>query len=151
MPKNRRVFLKKTAVFTASALISSQSVCSQWMTENPQSNLLDNIIPKLSAIDSTIIDTDKIEIKLPKIAGKGIAVPITVSSSLENIQSISIWVEKNPMPLVAMFRLSTQLDAFVSARLKILETSDIIVIVETADKLYRAKEQIRVIIDGCGY
>jgi sulfur-oxidizing protein SoxY len=81
---------------------------------------------------------------------RSIAVPITVTSSLENIQSISLLVEKNSIPLVATFRLSAQLDAFISARLKMAETSDVIVIVETRDSLYRAKEQVKVIIGGCG-
>lgn len=150
MANHRRAFLKKTAVFATSALaISSQPVQAQWLAENFSSNLLDSTA-KSSAKNSDIIDTDKIEIKLPKIAEKGIAVPITVSSSLENIQTISILVEKNPIPLVASFRLSAQLDAFVSARLKMAETSDVIVIIETDDGLYRAKAQVKVIIGGCG-
>jgi sulfur-oxidizing protein SoxY len=146
MPKNRRAFLKKTVVFTASALaVSLPSVKAQWLAENFSPNILDD------TAKPNIIDTDKIEIKLPKIAENGVAVPITVSSSLENIQTISILVEKNPLPLVAIFRLSAQLDAFVSARLKMVETSNIIVIVETHDGLYRAKEQVKIILGGCGY
>lgn len=142
---NRREFLKKTAVFTTSALvISTQSAHAQWLEEEFSPNLLN----KKSKIE--VIDTDKIEIKLPKIAEKGVAVPITVTSSLENIQVISIFVEKNPVPLVATFRLSAQLEAFVSARLTMEETSDVIVILETYDELYRAKEQVKVIIGGCG-
>ncbi len=145
MANHRRAFLKKTAVFTASALaVTAQSVHAQWFSENFAPNIVDG------TAKPDIIDTDKIEIKLPKIAEKGIAVPITISSSLENIQTISIFVEKNPIPLVASFRLSAQLEAFVSARLKMTETSDVIVMVETRDGLYRAKEQVKVIIGGCG-
>lgn len=144
MPKNRREFLKTTAVFATSVLaISTQSVKAQWLTEN--------ILGTAKPLLGDVIDTDKIEIKLPKIAEKGSAVPITVSSSLENIKTISIFVEKNPLPLVATFQLSAELEAFVSARLKMAETSDIIVMVETLDGLYRAKEQVKVILGGCGY
>ncbi len=142
MSNYRREFLKKTAVLTTSALaISTKSVHAQWLAESFPPNL---------TVKRDIIDTDKIEIKLPKIAGNGAAVPITVSSSLENIKSISILVEKNAMPLVAKFSLSTELDAFVSARVKMAETSNVIVLVETHEGLYRAKEQVKVILGGCG-
>ena len=145
MSNYRREFLKKTAVLTTSALaISTQSVHAQWLAESFSPNLLDGTVKR------DIIDTDKIEIKLPKIAGNGAAVPITVSSSLDNIQSISILVEKNPIPLVAKFNLSAELDVFVSARLKMAETSNVIVLVETREGLYRAKEQVKVILGGCG-
>jgi len=144
MSNSRRKFLKKTVLFTTSALIYTPSVHGQWLAENFAPNLLG------STEKRDIIDTDKIEIKLPKIAEKGIAVPITVNSSLDNIQTISILVEKNPIPLVATFRLSAQLEAFVSARLTMAETSDVIVLVETPNGLYRAKEQVKVVIGGCG-
>ncbi|MDO9215163.1 MAG: thiosulfate oxidation carrier protein SoxY [Methylococcales bacterium] len=145
MSNYRREFLKKTAVLTTSALaINTQSVHAQWLADSFSPNLLDG------TVKTDIIDTDKIEIKLPKITGNGAAVPITVSSSLENIQSISILVEKNPVPLVAKFNLSAELDVFVSARIKMAETSNVIVLVKTHDGLYRAKEQVKVVLGGCG-
>jgi sulfur-oxidizing protein SoxY len=127
--------------------ISTQSVRAQWIAENSRDAI--NTLPDSTA-GRDIIDTDKIEIKLPKITGNGAAVPITVSSSLENIQSISIFIEKNAIPLVAKFNLSAELDAFVSARVKMAESSNVIVLVETSDGLYRAKEQVKVILGGCG-
>ncbi|MSP28114.1 MAG: thiosulfate oxidation carrier protein SoxY [Methylococcales bacterium] len=143
---NRREFLKKTAVFTASALvIRSPSLYAQWPADDFAPHLLDEGIA-----NKEIIDTDKIEIKLPKIAEKDAAITITVTSSLEHIQNIAIFVEKNPIPLVAKFNLSPELDAFVSARLKMTETSNVIVLVKTYDGLYRAKEQVKIILGGCG-
>jgi sulfur-oxidizing protein SoxY len=143
MPHNRRTFLKNTALLTASAWLYTPSVHAQ-LADNFAPDVLDGVAK------SDIIDTDKIDIKLPKIAEKGAAVPITVSSSLDNIHTISLWVEKNPIPLVAIFRLSSQLEAFVSARLTMAETSDVVVLVETRDAVYRAKEQVKIIIGGCG-
>lgn len=143
---NRREFLKKTVVFTASALVTcSPSLQAQWSAENFPPHLLDD-----SIVNREIIDTDLIEIKLPKIAEKDVAIAITVTSSLENIQNIAIFVEKNPIPLVAKFNLSPELDTFVSARLKMTETSNVIVLVKTYDGLYRAKEQVKIILGGCG-
>jgi len=143
MPDHRRTFLKNTMLLTASAWIHAPSVHAQ-LADSFSPDVLDGVAK------SDIIDTDKIDIKLPKIAEKGMAVPITVTSSLANIHTISLWVEKNPVPLVATFRLSSQLDAFVSARLTMAETSDVIVLVATRDAIYRAKERVKIVIGGCG-
>lgn len=140
MTNSRRDFLKKTVLLTSSALVMSSKSLAE--------SFAPNILNDTSKTD--IIDTDKIEIKLPKIAEKGSAVPITVTSSLENIKTITILVEKNPVPLVAKFNLLAELEPFVSARLKMIETSNVIVLAETHEGIYRAKEQVKVIIGGCG-
>lgn len=143
MTNQRRDFLKKTVLLTGSALaIKSPNIFGQVLTESS--------LPKQFTENTQIIDSDKIEMKLPKIAEKGGAIPITVTSSLENIQSIAILVEKNNQSLVASFKLSPELEAFVTARFKMLETSNVIVLVETLDGIYRASEQVKVSIGGCG-
>lgn len=143
MTNQRRDFLKKTVVLTGSALaVKSPGIFGQVLTES--------LMPKQFAKNTQIIDSNEIEMKLPKIAEKGAAIPITVTSSLENIQSIAISVEKNSVPLVASFKLSTELEAFVSARFQMRETSNVIVLVETLDGIYRAKKQVKISIGGCG-
>ncbi len=143
MTNQRRNFLKRTVLLTGSALaIKSPDIFGQALTES--------LVPKQSAKNTDIIDSSKIEMKLPKIAEKGAAIPITVTSSLENIQSIAILVEKNSEPLVASFKLSTELEAFVSARFQMVETSNVIVLVETLDGIYRTREQVKISIGGCG-
>lgn len=97
-----------------------------------------------------IIDTDKIDIKLPKIAEKNAAIPITVSSSLTDIDTLSILVEKNTVPLVASFKLSADVANIVTARLVLQESSDVIVLVNTKTSRYRAKGFVKIIAGGCG-
>jgi predicted secreted protein len=38
-----------------------------------------------------IIDTDKIDIKLPKTAEKNASIPITISTSLADIDTLTFW------------------------------------------------------------
>jgi sulfur-oxidizing protein SoxY len=66
------------------------------------------------------------------------------------VQKIYLLVEKNPIPLAAVFALSESLQAFVSARLKMAETCDVWVVAETADALFSAKANVKVTIGGCG-
>lgn len=153
MSDNRREFIKKSVVLggiAASELLGSQRANAEWFSEPaPDTNMLEETLKRLIK-DKTITETGKIDINLPKVAEIGSLVPITVTSSLKNVVSIAILVDEKPAHLIAKFELSPALDAFVSARLKIPTTSDILVIVETNEKYYSAREKVNVVIGGCG-
>ena len=91
-----------------------------------------------------------INIKAPDIAENGAVVPITVSSEMSGIESISLLVTENATPLVASFDLPDNADAFVSTRIKMGKTSDVVAIAKVGDKLYRASREVKVTIGGCG-
>ncbi len=133
MTDNRRAFIKKSVAFsaysiiTAGGLLNPPEANAEWRAETT-SNILQQALKRLFK-DQRIIETDKIDIQIPKTAENGAAVPITVTSSLNNVESIAILVEKNPIPLAAKFELSPELEPFVSTRLKIAESSAVAVIV----------------------
>ena len=154
MPDSRRDFIKKSfsvGVITTvgSSLLIPFRAAADWPADKFTENKLQVTLDKLFG-KQEIVETKKIKLKLPRIAENGAVVPITVSSSLKNVESIYILVEKNPVPLAAHFILRPELDAFVSARLKMAETCDVIAIVKSADNLYRAKQMVKVTIGGCG-
>ena len=97
-----------------------------------------------------ISSTDKIELKLPSIAENGAVVPITMSSTLEFVEQFYVFVEKNPVPLAAIFNLSPDMEAFASTRLKIGETGDVIVVAKAAGQLYKTQQTVKVTVGGCG-
>ncbi len=76
--------------------------------------------------------------------------PVSVSTTLDNVKSISLLVEKNPVPLAIRFELSPVLEASVSTRLKMAETADVIALVETNNGVYRTQQRVKVTIGGCG-
>ena len=92
----------------------------------------------------------QIKIKAPDIAENGAVVPISVSSSLSGIENISILVEKNATPLVASFDLPADADSFVSTRIKMGKTSDVIAVAKVGNKLYSSTKEVKVTIGGCG-
>jgi len=77
-------------------------------------------------------------------------VPITATSNLDGTESISILVPKNNTPLAASFSLSDKAEGFVSTRIKMSQTSDVIVVVKAGGKLYSTKKEVKVTIGGCG-
>ena len=61
-------------------------------------------------------------INAPEIAENGAVVPISVSTSLPNVQQIAILVEKNPNALSANFTIPPGTEAYVSTRVKMAQT-----------------------------
>jgi sulfur-oxidizing protein SoxY len=152
MSEHRRAFIKKILASSAYLfvhLLASKPASADWPEKQQAPDILNETLKSLFK-DKKITDTDKIDIKIPKIAENGAVVPISISTKLPDVQSISILVEKNPIPLAAKFELAPELDAFVSARLKMAASSDVIVMVETNEAFYRAKEHVNVTIGGCG-
>ena len=94
--------------------------------------------------------SDRIELEVPEIAENGAVVPVTVTTSLENVASISIVVPNNPRPLAASFEISPDALPEVSSRIKMGETSDVIAVVKTDSGLFRASKEVKVTIGGCG-
>ena len=91
-----------------------------------------------------------VKIKAPDIAENGAVVPITVSTGMSGVESITILVEKNPSPLAAHFELSPRTDGYVSTRIKMGKTSDVIAVVKAGGKVYSARKNVKVTIGGCG-
>ena len=91
-----------------------------------------------------------IQITAPEIAENGAQVPITVLSKIPNTQSISIVIDKNPFPLNSTFEFSNGADSYVSTRLKMGQTSNVIAIVKADGKYFTATKEVKVTIGGCG-
>jgi len=95
-------------------------------------------------------NSDKITLKAPAIAENGAVVPISVKTSLPNVSSISIFVEKNPAPLSASFELGPINIADVSIRVRMGQTSNLLAVVESDGQLYKVQKEVKVTIGGCG-
>jgi len=91
-----------------------------------------------------------IQITAPEIAENGAQVPVTVLSRLPNTQSISIVIDKNPFPLSSTFEFANGAESYVSTRLKMGQTSNVIALVKADGKFYTATKEVKVTIGGCG-
>ena len=91
-----------------------------------------------------------IRLEAPDIAEDGSVVPITIESELPGVESIWVFVEKNPSPLAARFDLEKSLDAFVSLRIKMNESCKVIAMVKSEGGYFSASKQVTVVAGGCG-
>jgi sulfur-oxidizing protein SoxY len=94
--------------------------------------------------------SNKIKIKAPKLAENGSIVWVEVSTTIENVESISILVKKNPTPLAAKFIFAEEAEAYIYTRIKMRETSPVIALVKADGKLYSAQRNVKVTLGGCG-
>jgi sulfur-oxidizing protein SoxY len=94
--------------------------------------------------------SDKVKLDAPEIAENGAVVPISVSSTLADVTSISILVVENPNALAASYKIPAGTMPNVANRLKMAKTSNVIAVVEAGGKLYSATKEVKVTVGGCG-
>ena len=94
--------------------------------------------------------SDKVKLDAPEIAENGAVVPITVSSTLADVTSISVLVAENPNALAASYRIPAGTLPSVASRIKMAKTTNVIAIVEAGGKLYSTTKEVKVTVGGCG-
>lgn len=97
-----------------------------------------------------ITASDAIAIGVHDLVENGAVVPVKINSNLPDVDSISIFVEKNPNPLIAHFKLNPRCEAFVATRIKIQFPSDLMAVVRSGGKLYKTTKFVEVVEGGCG-
>ena len=94
--------------------------------------------------------SDKVKLDAPEIAENGAVVPISVSSSLPDVASISILVSENPNALAASYKIPAGTVPSVANRIKMAKTTNVIAVVEAGGKLYSTSKEVKVTVGGCG-
>ena len=91
---------------------------------------------------------DKIEIEAPHIAIDADMVPVRIRSGYANTESISLVVAGNESPFTAYFKLYESQN-FVSTRIRMTDTSEILVVVKADGALHTSSRTIRVGRNEC--
>lgn len=147
MGVSRRLFLRGAAA--AAALMALPRVLLAWPEKAFKAGSRDDAMQALFGTTDASASS-AVVLSAPDIAENGRVVPVSVSSTLDGVESISIIVEQNPSPLAASFDLGPGAVADVSTRLKMGKTSNMIAIVKADGKLYTATKEVKVTIGGCG-
>ena len=155
MMNKRRTLLKGTLAAGAAGIAASvglltpKAVLAAWPKAAFEAKDVDTALS--TALGSaSMSESGKIKLKAPDIAENGAVVPVTVTSGISGTESISILVPKNNSPLTANFNLGDNTEGYVSTRIKMGKTSDVVAVVKAGGKLYSAKKQVKVTIGGCG-
>jgi sulfur-oxidizing protein SoxY len=155
MNQNRRVLLKgtfaagATGVAISAGLLTPKAVLAAWPKAAFEAKDAKAALDAAYGSSATTESGD-IKLKAPDIAENGAVVPVTVTSKIAGTESISLVVAENGNPLGATFNLGANTKGYVSTRIKMGKTSDVIVVVKANGKLYSTKKQVKVTIGGCG-
>lgn len=149
MQISRRFLLKGFTAVAALAAMPKALLAAVWPEKAFTSTVASDAMLKLFGTDQTT-PSDRITLGLPTIAENGAVVPVDISTTLENVESISIVVEKNPRPLAASFEFSPGTLNEISSRIKMGQTSQVMAVVKTDSGLYSTSTEVKVTIGGCG-
>ena len=94
--------------------------------------------------------SDRIRITAPKVAENGASVPVVIESAIEGTSEIITIVSENPKPLAARNRFTNGAAPFVSSRMKMGQTTEVIALVKAGSRYYSAKTKVKVTVGGCG-
>jgi sulfur-oxidizing protein SoxY len=145
----RRLFISGGLALAALTALPRALLAAAWPEKAFSSPEASAAMIDLLGTDKTI-PSDQISMKAPEIAENGAVVPIRIKTTLENVESISIIVEKNPRPLAATVEILPGTLPEFSSRIKMRETSQVLVVVKTDSGLYSTSKEIKVTIGGCG-
>jgi len=155
MNQSRRTLLRATvaggvaAVGAAAGLLNPRSVLAAgWPKPAFEAGSVDAVLAALGGAEPS--NSQDIKVQAPDIAENGAVVSVTVDTSLPNVESISVMARDNTSPLAASYVLASGTDAFISSRIKMRKTSDVIAVVKANGKLYTAKKAVKVTLGGCG-
>ncbi|MGK2953387.1 MAG: thiosulfate oxidation carrier protein SoxY [Thiobacillus sp.] len=153
MDKQRRILLRSAssagliAVAVSAGLLKPGRVLADWNSAGFNATRLADALAAMGA--SGAAPSSGVVVKAPDIAENGASVPVEVVTTLPNVESIAIFGEKNPNPLIATYQL-TNFDGFLSTRMKMRQTANVRVVVKAGGKFYSAAKEVKVTVGGCG-
>ena len=148
---NRRLFLKGMATCAAGfgALKSLVAVALEWPKAVFDMESEADAIKALFG-DAAIAESGDVAIKAPLQAENGAVVPIKITTTVADAESITIMVEKNPVPFIPSVNLTPASGGMYSARIKMGETSKVTAYVKAGGNVHMASQEIKVTVGGCG-
>jgi len=100
---------------------------------------------------SAPVQSKDVSVTGPDIAENGAVVPVGAASTLPGVKRLLILVEKNPSVMAAMFEISDAIEANVSTRVKMGQSSNVYAVAMMADgKMLFAQKEVKVTLGGCG-
>ncbi len=155
MSTSRRTFLRASlagstlAVAMGAGLLSPRTVLAAWPQKAFATDSLEEAMKGIVG-GSNATPSDKVVVEAPDIAENGAVVSITVKSSIPNAESIAVFVPENTAPLTMSYLVTAQITDFITSRIKMRKTSEVLAVVKASGKLYSGKKSVKVTLGGCG-
>ena len=150
----RRLFLKASlsagavGIAVGAGMLTPRAVLAAWDAGAFKAESVADALKAGTGSDD-MMDSAEVKMDVPESPENGAVVPVAVSTTLSGVQSIALLVEKNPRPLCGVFYPGKRTKPAVSIRVKVGESADVIAVIKAGDKLYSARQAVKVTIGGC--
>jgi sulfur-oxidizing protein SoxY len=104
----------------------------------------------LKALGAALDPSPRVRLTVPDFVENGASVPVEVTSDILGPQTLFVFSEANPFPLVARFFIPEGTDPYVSARIKVAESCNIYALVQADGQFFSAVKATTVTVGGCG-
>ena len=128
-------------------LLTPRRAYAAWPKTAFDARTVEAALKELNA--ESAVSPGELVLTVPELAENGSSVPITVSSRMEGVESISVFASKNFNPLIAVFKLGEGVDPYVETRIKMAESADVVAVAKVKDKLYSVSKPVKVAVGGC--
>ena len=91
-----------------------------------------------------------VELDLPGMAETGDLVQLSVRTTLADVESITIVADKNPNPIIAHYRIDSQLEPYIATRVRLAQSGDVHALVKAGGAVYRTTRHVEIGLGGCG-
>ena len=151
----RRLFLKASlsagavGLAVGAGVLVPGVVLAAWDATAFKAESVGDALKAGTGIDA-VSDSAEITMDVPDNPENGAVVPVAVTTTLAGVESIALLVEKNVRPLCGVFYPGKRMKPEISIRVKVGESSDVIAVVKAGDRLYSARQAVKVTIGGCG-
>lgn len=97
------------------------------------------------------VESKDVTVTGPDIAENGAVVPVGCSTTLPGVKRMMLMVEKNPSVLASVFDVTDAVDANLTTRVKMGQSSNVFAVAMMGDgKVLYAVKEIKVTLGGCG-
>ncbi len=153
----RRLFLKyllaQGSITTAvcAGLITPNSAIASWPKKAFEATSIPNALQALLGQSETSTRRYATEIKArPHLDDGGTKITVSITTSLPDIDSITLLSTSNQTPLVACFKFGGRDVESLTTRIKMEGRGDVITIIKSRDRLFSESTSIDFSSCGCG-
>lgn len=152
MNKTRRQWLQRVLALTAAGITLRLQGASG--SRRPDAAFaareVDVALRELFGVaQADLVPTDKIKLNVPIMAENGAIVPLTVTADLADVEQIAILAADNPRPLTSIYTIPAGTLPYVSTRIKMRATADVLAVVKCQNRVYYTSRRVEVSVGGC--
>ena len=152
MSMNRRSLIKAAVIggtLMGAGVLLPRAAMAAWVKKAFEAKEQGTAINELYG-NAELTESPEVILDAPDIAENGAVVPVSVSTEMANVESMSIFIESNPSPLAAQFIIPEGTAADISTRVRMGKTTNVTAVIKADGKLFSATKEVKVTIGGCG-